>query len=155
MDAICVHLACMSSLRSCVQVKILKRRAPKSAGGGKSASAHGAPLSPSERLIVNDGMKSKLVRIVVNSYQGKLTRKDVDVRVCGCVKRTKCNAVRVQLPCCTGGTLMMAVRSKCTHTTSIGVVRCTCSSQQALRAPSCAVVCVVVDGAGHKPTGAT
>jgi len=59
------------------KVKLLKRR---SGASGAAKGSHGSPFSDSERVIVNDGMKSKLVRIVVHSHQGRLTKKDVEVR---------------------------------------------------------------------------
>eukprot|EP00750_Incisomonas_marina_P008330 INCI15434.3.p1 GENE.INCI15434.3~~INCI15434.3.p1 ORF type:complete len:848 (-),score=178.00 INCI15434.3:670-3162(-) len=55
------------------KAKILKRR--PSDNGHKGS--HGSLFDDAERVVVNDNMKSKLVRIVVNAYQGKLTKKDV------------------------------------------------------------------------------
>ena len=49
------------------KMKLLRR----SGSEGKNT-----PLGDQETVIVNDGMKSKLVRIVVHSYQGRLTKKD-------------------------------------------------------------------------------
>ena len=57
------------------KAKILKRR--PSDNGHKGS--HGSLFDDAERVVVNDNMKSKLVRIVVNAYQGKLTKKDVQV----------------------------------------------------------------------------
>lgn len=52
-----------------------KTRVLKRLGSGAS----NAPFKDSELFIVNDHMKSKLVRIVVNSYQGRVTKKDTKV----------------------------------------------------------------------------